>query len=68
MNFTPLLNSIVYSLAGLLIFCVGFVVIDKITPYNLWQELVEKRNTALAIVVGMVALGLCIIIAAAIHG
>lgn len=68
MNFTPLLNSIVYSVAGLLIFCLGFFLLDKITPYNLWQELVEKRNTALAFVVGMVALGICVIIAAAIHG
>lgn len=68
MNWTPLINSCLYSLAGLLIFCLGFYVIDRITPYNLWQELVEKKNTALAIVVGFVALGLCIIIAAAIHG
>ena len=68
MNIYALLSSLVYALAGLVIFCVGFYIIDRITPYNLWQELVEKRNTALAFVVGMVALGLCVIIAAAIHG
>ena len=68
MNIYALLNSLIYALAGLVIFCVGFYIIDRITPYNLWQELVEKRNTALAFVVGMVALGLCVIIAAAIHG
>lgn len=68
MNWFPLLTSLVYALAGLVIFCVGFYIIDRITPYNLWQELVEKRNTALAFVVGMVALGICVIIAAAIHG
>ncbi len=68
MNWTPLINSCLYSFAGLLIFCTGFFIIDRITPYNLWQELVEKKNTALAIVVGFVALGLCVIIAAAIHG
>lgn len=68
MNWYPLLTSSVYAIAGLVIFCLGFLIIDKITPYNLWQELVEKRNTALAFVVGMVALGICVIIAAAIHG
>lgn len=68
MNFYALLTSLLYAFAGLLIFCLGFYIIDRITPYNLWQELVEKRNTALAFVVGMVALGLCVIIAAAIHG
>lgn len=68
MNWYNLLASAIYAIAGLVIFCVGFIVIDKLTPYNLWQELVEKKNTALAIVVGMVALGLSIIVAAAIHG
>lgn len=68
MNLYALLSSLVYSVAGLIIFCVGFYIVDRITPYHLWQELVEKRNTALAFVVGMVALGMCVIIAAAIHG
>jgi len=68
MNWMPLLNSVVYSFLGLVVFCVGFVVIDKLTPYNLWQEIVKDKNIALAIVIGAVSLGLCIIIAAAIHG
>lgn len=68
MNWSNLLASAVYAIAGLVIFCVGFIIIDWITPYDLWKELVEKRNTALAFVVGMVALGICVIIAAAIHG
>jgi len=68
MNWMLVLNSVVFSLIGLVIFCVGFMVIDKLTPYNLWQELVEKRNTALAIVVGSVSIGVCLIIAAAVHG
>ena len=42
--------------------------IDKITPYDLWQELVEKQNVALGIVVGAMCLGISIIVAAAVHG
>ena len=68
MNWSNLLSTGVYALSGLVIFCVAFWIIDLITPYHLWKELVEKRNTALGFVVGMVALGLCIIVAAAIHG
>jgi uncharacterized membrane protein YjfL (UPF0719 family) len=68
MNWLNLLVSGAYALCGLLIFCVGFWIIDLLTPYNLWKELIEKRNTALGLVVGLVALGLCIILAAAIHG
>jgi uncharacterized membrane protein YjfL (UPF0719 family) len=38
------------------------------TPYNLWEEIVEKHNVALGIVVGAMSLGICIIVAAAVHG
>ncbi len=62
-----LLGSVVYALAGVLIFWISFLVIDKLTPYNLWEEIVEKQNRALALVVAAMALGLCIIVAAAIH-
>ena len=31
MNWLPLVNSVVYSFLGLIVFCVGFVVIDKLT-------------------------------------
>jgi putative membrane protein len=67
MDTTILLNSVIYALLGIVIFVVGFVIVDKITPYDLWKQLVEEKNTALAIVVGAAALGICIIIAAAIH-
>jgi putative membrane protein len=68
MNWLSLLNSLVYSVLGLIVFCVGFAIIDRLTPYDLWKELVKEKNVALAIVVGAISLGLCIIIAAAIHG
>jgi uncharacterized membrane protein YjfL (UPF0719 family) len=68
MNWLLLLNSLVYAVLGFVVFCVGFVLIDKLTPYNLWEELVKEKNVALAIVVGCVSIGLCLIIAAAVHG
>ena len=61
------LGSVVYAIVGVLIFWISFVIIDKLTPYNLWEELVEKQNKALAMVVAAMALGICIIVAAAIH-
>jgi uncharacterized membrane protein YjfL (UPF0719 family) len=67
MNYAPIINSIIYSILGVVIFCVGFVIIDKLTPYHLWKELTEDNNVALAIVVGFGILGICTIIAAAIH-
>ncbi|QJR09487.1 hypothetical protein DSM104443_00531 [Usitatibacter rugosus] len=62
-----LIGSIVYSVIGLLLVIVGFVVIDKITPYDLWKELIENRNQPLATVVAAFVLAIAIIVAAAIH-
>ena len=51
------------------VFLVGlaFVIVDKITPYDLWKELIESRNQALATVVAAFVLAIAIIVAAAIH-
>lgn len=61
------LASLVYAFMGVLVFWFCFVVIDKITPYDLWGEIVEKQNMALALVVAAMSLGICVIVAAAIH-
>jgi putative membrane protein len=66
--FNAVVNSVVFSVLGIVVFWLSFLVIDAITPYNLWKEICEDRNTALAIVVGALSIGICMIIAAAIHG
>jgi len=60
-------GSILFALIGVVIFWLSFLIIDKITPYDLWQEIVEKQNVALGMVVAAMSLGICIIVAAAIH-
>ena len=59
--------ALVFALAGIVIFVLAFVVIDKLTPYHLWKEIVQEHNSALAILVGAMSIGICIIIAAAVH-
>jgi putative membrane protein len=61
-------GSIVYALIGVAVFWICFIVVDKMTPYRLWDEIVEKKNVALAIVVGAVAISIGQVVAAAIHG
>ena len=61
------LGSILFALIGVVVFWISFIVIDKLTPYDLWKELIEKKNTALALVVAGVGVGICLIIAASIH-
>ena len=58
---------LLYALIGVLIFWISFLIIDQITPYDLWQEIVEKQNMALGLVVAAMSLGICVIVAAAIH-
>ena len=67
-NLNSLFNSLLYSVLGVVVFWVSFIIADKITPYDLWREIVEERNIALAIIVAATALGISIIVAAAIHG
>jgi putative membrane protein len=61
-------GSILFALVGVLIFWISFVIIDKLTPYDLWEEIVEKQNLALAIVVGAMCIAIGLIVSAAVHG
>jgi putative membrane protein len=63
-----LLNAIAFAFLGVVIFVVSFFLLDVLTPYKLWKELIDEHNSALAILLGSMSLGICIIIAAAIHG
>ncbi len=60
-------NAIVYALLGIVIFALSFITIDKCTPHDLWKEIIEEKNIALAIIVGFMALAMGIIIASAVH-
>ncbi len=61
--------SLLYSGIGLVVFIIGFAVLDLLTPkVSIWKELVEKQNVAVAIFLGAIAFGIATIIASAIHG
>lgn len=61
-------GAVVYSLLGLLVFFACYKIFDRVTPGNFWKEILEEHNTALAILVGAIAIGISLIISAAIHG
>ena len=72
MNFAnlahDLISSLIYSILGILVFCLAFLAVDKLTPFHLWKELIEHKNQPLAIVLAALVLGICIIVASSIHG
>ncbi len=71
-DMAPMLKMVVSSLIfvgiGMVMFLIAFFLITKITPFSIRKEIEEDQNTALAIVIGAVILGLSHIISAAIHG
>jgi uncharacterized membrane protein YjfL (UPF0719 family) len=67
-NWTIVLSSSIYAVIGILIYALGFIIMDWLTPYELWKEINERKNVALAIFLGAIAIGIAIIVAAAIHG
>ena len=61
-------GSMLYAVIGVGVFWISFVIVDKLTPYDLWEEIVEKKNVALAIVVGAMCIAIGLIVSAAVHG
>ncbi|HEX9985713.1 MAG TPA: DUF350 domain-containing protein [Thermoanaerobaculia bacterium] len=62
------ITTIVYTIFGIITFGVAFWAIVKVSPFSIRQEIEADHNSALAILIGSVILGLAIIIAAALHG
>ncbi len=60
--------SLVYSLVGIVVFTISFWVIKVVTPFSIRKEIEEDHNTALAIVIASVIIGIALIISASIHG
>ena len=68
LSLKPIVNSLVFSLLGIVILLISYFIIEKLTPENTWKELVQKNNIAVAIVLGALIIGMSMIISAAIHG
>ena len=49
MDTAIILNSLIYALLGVVIFITSFIIVDKLTPYDLWKQLerVQAERDAL---------------------
>ncbi len=72
MDFAPFLrtfvSTVIYTVFGVIVFAIAFAVMVKVSPFSIRKELEADHNTAVAILISSVILGLAIIIAAAVHG
>jgi uncharacterized membrane protein YjfL (UPF0719 family) len=63
-----LLAVVVFSIIGLIVFVGCLVLIEKLTPFSINKEILEEHNSAVAIVVGAIIIGMSLIIAASVLG
>lgn len=67
MSLAAIGGTLFYAVIGVVIYWISFVIVDKITPYKLWEEIVEHRNLAVAIVVAAKGIAIGLIVASAIQ-
>jgi putative membrane protein len=63
-----LLTTAIFTVFGLLVFGIAYLIIVKASPFSIRKEIEDDQNTALAIIIGSVIIGVALIIAAAVHG
>lgn len=63
-----LITTAIFTAFGLIVFGLAYVIIVKASPFSIRKEIEDDQNTALAIIIGSVIIGVSLIIAAAVHG
>ena len=63
-----LANAAIYSVLGLLMFGIFWMLIVWLTPFSIRKEIEDDQNTSLGIILGAVIIGIAMIISAAVSG
>ncbi len=61
-------TAVIFVAIGLIVFAIAFLIVVYVSPFSVKKEIEEDQNTALAIIIGSLILGISIIIASAING
>ena len=61
-------TTLVFSLVGIVLFALAFLIIVKIAPFSTRKEIEDDQNVALAILIGSVIIGIAMIVSSAVHG
>ena len=68
LDINMLVSTVVYAAVGVLLMGLCFKLVTIVTPFSVRKEIEEDQNTACAVLVGSMFLGIAIIIAASISG
>ncbi len=61
-------TTVIFVAIGLIVFALAFLIVVLVSPFSVKKEIEEDQNTALAIIIGALIIGIAIIIASAING
>lgn len=63
-----IIAAITYAVLGNIILAISLVFMDKLTPGDMWKEIVTEKNLPFAITVAATTIAVGHIVAAAVHG
>lgn len=63
-----IISALIYSLIGLALFGIFWLIVVRVTPFSIRKEIEEDQNTSLGIILGAMIIGISLIIAAAVGG
>ncbi len=63
-----LATTLIFVFIGLVVFGIAYFIIVKVSPFSVKKEIEDDQNTALAIIIGSIIIGVALIISAAIQG
>ena len=63
-----LVLTLAFTTVGLILFAFAFWIMNKVAPFSVRKEIEDDQNTALAIMMASVIIGIALIVVAAVHG
>jgi hypothetical protein len=63
-----LLAAAIFTALGLIVLGICYWLINKYTVFSLHEEIIDKKNLALAVLLGAIVIAIALIVSAAIHG
>jgi len=63
-----LTTTVIFVAIGLVVFAIAFFIVVLVAPFSVKKEIEEDQNTALAIIIGALIIGVAMIISSAIQG
>jgi putative membrane protein len=60
--FTDLVSTVAFGIVAILLIIVGYIAFDKLTPKLDFDDLLNKGNMALGVVIASFILGLCYVV------